>query len=577
MVSSVPVRRRSGRVKDMIKLQNTSLIGDPTVTVCALSSFKSKRDLIPKGQNTSLMPNRDLHVYCRKSIHTCGENSTKMGECSQVKRNNNNVIIRDGEVNCPIWSGSISVSHENFGVVDGLEAYISSRASVEVLDGVKLLPALLDAQVLPRLDIWPANFQERPPTEDIIDLYIVPINERSEADFNRFLDAITREDVVLKAEYADVSILIFSSLQLTFTNWRTNSGKYYLWAVLERKNSFFLHCQEDNSSKLNNGFDIPILHLSNELQLVTEENEVHDNPERINRPIRGSASLFFPHCQEYDFSKMNFVDVPIFYSKDVLQPVTENQDNRERVDGLNQANNFLLEAENHPIGREGETPEQQNGEKGTISIYRNPQSSGMEVEVSESIGGSVLQMAKNFDDETYGEETSSPFAVDPKHARTLSAILEKHGDITRDCVVKCPKMCILALERICATVEDLQNMRFGDLRRRHLESMLSVISDAELMKLDVKWLRSKYEEFLEVIERVKEYENTREKRKQIGENVAVKKTLIAWKKDEMLKIEVEIHKLESEAAEAKQEKQRLRSELTKCKQLSHISLVHGLI
>ncbi|WCJ43403.1 hypothetical protein M5689_024144 [Euphorbia peplus] len=467
------------RSRKEINRQNTSLIGKPTKMACALSSFE---------------PKSDAHVYRRKSIHTRGANSEKKGECSQ--------IVRAGEVNRPIWSGSISVSHEIFGVVDGLEAYVSSTGSREVLEVVKLLPVLLDAQVLPKLDIWPASFQERPPTEDIIDLYIVPVNERSEAAFNSFLDAITREDVVLKAAYADVAVLIFSSLQLTYPNWKTNSGKYYLWAALDGS---FPHCQENNSSKLNNGFDIPILHLSNELQPVTEQNE---------------------DCMENPSTVQN---VPAAYS--------------------------------------------------------------------ESIATSVLKMARLFDDQTYPEEEeiSSAFAVEEKYVQTLQALLEKHGDITKHCGIKCTKMLICALEGVCETVQDLQNMCFADLRKSHLKSMLSAISDAEMIKLDVKWLRKRYEEFVEAVEELKEYEALIDRKKQVDERVAVQELMESCKEDEIVKLEGEIEKLEIEVKQARQEKERLSSEVTqtthekeklsseirnanrKCNYFTQNSLVEGLI
>ncbi|WCJ43401.1 hypothetical protein M5689_024142 [Euphorbia peplus] len=510
MVSSVPFRR-SERLKCIqtnppTKLQDCDSDIDSNSTM--IEQEKKKLVRRKPGRPRKVIPEE---IKCQLS-------KEKAMLVFQPKRRKSS----DGYINHPIWRGSISVSLENFDVVDGLKACMSSRADVEILDAVQRLPMLVHGELVSREDVWPVAFHDSPPTDDIIDIYILPESERSENGLDSFLNAMTGKDVALKAVYDDVSILIFTSLQLTCPYLKTVGGKCYLWGVFEGKNPFF------------------------------------------------------PRCHGENFFKMNFVDVPVLYCTDELQPVPTNQENRESM-----ANNLLGEAEKHPFeggAADSERPEQQNGAKGTFSIYKRPQSSDMEIGISESIGATILQMPKNFDDQTYGEETSSPFAVDLKYARTLCAILDKHGDITRDCVIRCNKTRISGLERICASVEDLKNKRFGDLRRSHLESMLSAITDAELMKLDVKWLRNKYEELLDAIERVKKYENMREKRKEMDKKVALRESLIAWKKDEIiLKTEVEIQKLLSEVAEAKQEKQRLRSEMRKCKQLRHISLVDGLI
>ncbi|WCJ43400.1 hypothetical protein M5689_024141 [Euphorbia peplus] len=471
----------------------------------AVSSSKQERDMVVVGRK------------CRTSTDTSEENCNKKGKYAQVnyqiegsgepsdfmKENDN---VWDGEVNHAIWSGSISIPRENFSILDGLEAYMSSRAGVEVVDAVQQLPVLLDAQVLSRLDVWPARFHECPPTLDIIDFCLVPANERSQDVFDSLLDAITREDAVLKAVYDGVSILIFSSLQLAYPNWTAMFGKYYLWAVFEGKDSFFPHCQEENFSKLNLVCHVPVSYLTNE-----------------------------------------------------VQPVTENEDLGERESCIRQ----------------------ETGTTQVRSFQKHRRSADVEVE-SESIGASVLEMAKLFHDPACPEEqeTSSAYNVEPKYAQTLRAILDKHGDITQSCVIKCPKLVACALERVCASVEDLKNIRFVDLRRSHLEFMHSVISDAEVMQLDVKWLRNKHEELVEAIEKMKEQENMKERRKEVKNRVAVKEHMISWKEDKMVKLQGEIEKLKSEIAEATQEKERLSNEITnvtsKCKYLSQNSLVEGL-
>lgn len=75
--------------------------------------------------------------------------------------------------------GSFSIYDRVFIKVDGLAAYKSSKARGEVLDMLKgTLPASLPSKVLSKLDVWPKSFSASPPTDDVIDLYIFPENER---------------------------------------------------------------------------------------------------------------------------------------------------------------------------------------------------------------------------------------------------------------------------------------------------------------------------------------------------------------------------------------------------------------
>lgn len=62
--------------------------------------------------------------------------------------------------------------------MDGLAAHMSNKACTEVFGVACLLPALLQSQMIPRLDVWPKSFNSSAPTDNVVDLYIFPENER---------------------------------------------------------------------------------------------------------------------------------------------------------------------------------------------------------------------------------------------------------------------------------------------------------------------------------------------------------------------------------------------------------------
>lgn len=79
---------------------------------------------------------------------------------------------------------------------------------------------------------------------------------------------------------------------------------------------------------------------------------------------------------------------------------------------------------------------------------------------------------------------------------TLQAIINKHGDIAKDCRLESDYMRTPVLEGICKVVQDLQNIQLHELKQRHLKSFYSAVKDAECVNLNVNWLHQRLDELV---------------------------------------------------------------------------------
>ncbi|PON58508.1 Phospholipase-like [Trema orientale] len=146
-----------------------------------------------------------------------------------------------------------------------------------------------------------------------------------------------------------------------------------------------------------------------------------------------------------------------------------------------------------------------------------------------SIRTSVLNMAQNFDDDTYEETTSvnnigervAQYKVKLNFAHTLRAIVEKHSDIAKDCLLRSPEMLTSVLEKLA-------------------------ILDAELVKVDVKWLKNCHNELKVAVDHVKRYKSLVLSKRRNIEAIESKKTGLMKLKSQIESLEFQISSLNDE-------------------------------
>ncbi|KAL6010598.1 hypothetical protein ACLOJK_001033 [Asimina triloba] len=130
----------------------------------------------------------------------------------------------------PIWRGWFEICGHNYGMLLG---HLSSKACLRVYEGAKLLEHVTRVEMLPRTDAWPKTFERSPPSSDSIGLYFFPENLCDEKMFDKLMNEINSQDLVLKVILDEVELLIFSSRLLPQST--RFCGKYYLWGAFRAR------------------------------------------------------------------------------------------------------------------------------------------------------------------------------------------------------------------------------------------------------------------------------------------------------------------------------------------------------
>ncbi|XP_047333085.1 uncharacterized protein LOC124936616 [Impatiens glandulifera] len=132
----------------------------------------------------------------------------------------------------PIWRGKMVIN--NMKSIVSMAAHLSTRACPKAIEAAKTLAPTIDVETKPRHDVWPARFQESPPTVESIALFFFPESESEEQFFDRLLEGIIKRDYSLKSMVSSVELLVFPSHKLPPEHSRFN-GKYYLWGIFRNK------------------------------------------------------------------------------------------------------------------------------------------------------------------------------------------------------------------------------------------------------------------------------------------------------------------------------------------------------
>ncbi|XP_022853694.1 uncharacterized protein LOC111375129 [Olea europaea var. sylvestris] len=133
-------------------------------------------------------------------------------------------------------------------------------------------------------------------------------------------------------------------------------------------------------------------------------------------------------------------------------------------------------------------------------------------------------------------------------ALTMNSITEKHGDITKDCLLESDRMKTLVLFGICEVVQDLQKKQLKDIDISMLESCYSAVQDAEKMKMNVKWLRNRLDEIKDAMVSAGEALRLMDEKKRLMKSIDNKKKDILLHKGELKRLNSEIEEMESQVA-----------------------------
>ncbi|KAJ8774424.1 hypothetical protein K2173_016870 [Erythroxylum novogranatense] len=141
-----------------------------------------------------------------------------------------------------IWQGGFQIQRRgSLSSCDGMQAHLSTSASPKVLEVVEKFPQKILVEQVPRLSMWPSQFQENQAKEDNIALYFFAEDLKSyETNYKGLLESMTRGDLGLRGNVNGVELLIFSSTLLPEKSQRWNKF-FFLWGVFKARR---INCQE---------------------------------------------------------------------------------------------------------------------------------------------------------------------------------------------------------------------------------------------------------------------------------------------------------------------------------------------
>ncbi|PHT57900.1 hypothetical protein CQW23_00263 [Capsicum baccatum] len=136
----------------------------------------------------------------------------------------------------------------------------------------------------------------------------------------------------------------------------------------------------------------------------------------------------------------------------------------------------------------------------------------------------LLQVAFAFEEVNANQEESTRSAkksisMSPSLEPTFLAIVKKHGDITNDCPLESGYMLTSVLEAICKVVQELQQKQLTQFDCDLLSSYYSVVRDAEKMKVNVDWLRTRLDEIKDAVNCIVETKKLNDEKNRLAKQI----------------------------------------------------------
>ncbi|KAK2365558.1 phospholipase protein (PEARLI 4) family protein [Trifolium repens] len=116
----------------------------------------------------------------------------------------------------------------------------------------------------------------------------------------------------------------------------------------------------------------------------------------------------------------------------------------------------------------------------------------------------MVNMVRNEDDDnevdstsqSWLEDTVNGYKVDAEFMPILSKIIEKHGDIAKNCKGSMEYRSML-LDRICRIVYELEKKNVTNIKDKELEKQIVLVDDIKTNEVEVKWLHTRLTEIRE--------------------------------------------------------------------------------
>ncbi|XP_058735766.1 uncharacterized protein LOC131607828 [Vicia villosa] len=199
----------------------------------------------------------------------------------------------------------------------------------------------------------------------------------------------------------------------------------------------------------------------------------------------------------------------------------------------------------------------------------------------------IVAMVRNDDDsETQSRPEDNAYQVKPEYVEILRKIINKHGDIAKDCKARTMKYRSVMLENICEVIYALDNQNVTNVKG--VEQMIDQINDVKVMEVKVDWLLTRLNEILEARQAFKESSKLKEKTDSITEFIEIAKKELKESEDDKKKFSQKLKEAcDREAAwkarlagmqtESIMAYQRVKDATSKVKRFLKCSLIDGLL
>jgi hypothetical protein len=195
----------------------------------------------------------------------------------------------------------------------------------------------------------------------------------------------------------------------------------------------------------------------------------------------------------------------------------------EKVGQLGEAEMSLADHTNQRAGQNTfETEEIQASNKFEKIINKNHGKSisragcwspSFSLKLTEVVGMVQNEDGDDFDSEIQSrhEDTVNGYQVKPEFMPILRKIINKHGDIAKNCIAKSVNYRSKLLELICEIISDFEKKNLSKIKESALKSKIGLVDEIKNMKVEVEWLRMRLAEVDDARDILKQFAILKEK------------------------------------------------------------------
>ncbi|KZV56543.1 hypothetical protein F511_16142 [Dorcoceras hygrometricum] len=181
-----------------------------------------------RGPSAVEKSNNFSEIVSNNLLHNCGKCSTAPAMDALWKgRFSICEVLEDGALNCII------------------QAHPPSKVRRKIYDFSKIMPGVLQFQLVPCEKFWISLFCEHHPDSSDIGLYFFPGDGERAVNYASLLESLGLKKLALRIQIDDVELVVFTSalLPMDCQHW---NGKYFLWGVFHHlKRDTTLRCPVD--------------------------------------------------------------------------------------------------------------------------------------------------------------------------------------------------------------------------------------------------------------------------------------------------------------------------------------------